>query len=339
WDEEQSDFLWISGIWRNLPPGRQWVPGYWNASGSSWQWVSGYWADGANEEVTYLPAPPKALENGPNIDPPSANHVWISGNWMYNDSRYAWRPGYWEPAQENWVWVPGHHVWTPGGYVYVDGYWDYEVERRGMVFAPVHFDRVVYSRPDYYYTPATVIITNVFLSHLFVRPGYGHYYFGDYYSPRYRDRGWFASFHYHGSRRGYDPIFVHDRWRHRGDNAWEKRRRDNFDFYRNNEAARPPHTWSDMMRRPENERRGRRDNFNFASPLNRFVSNREENRGTKFQALDKGARDRIVSQRQDMRSFGRDRQQLDIRGGRDRRGPDKAGSVPSVIREKLHLII
>ena len=29
WDDERSDFLWVSGIWRDLPPGRQWVPGYW----------------------------------------------------------------------------------------------------------------------------------------------------------------------------------------------------------------------------------------------------------------------------------------------------------------------
>jgi hypothetical protein len=29
WDEDRNDFLWVSGIWRNLPPGRQWFPGYW----------------------------------------------------------------------------------------------------------------------------------------------------------------------------------------------------------------------------------------------------------------------------------------------------------------------
>ena len=29
WDDERNDFLWVSGIWRALPPGRQWVPGYW----------------------------------------------------------------------------------------------------------------------------------------------------------------------------------------------------------------------------------------------------------------------------------------------------------------------
>jgi hypothetical protein len=25
WDDERSDFLWVSGIWRDLPPGRQWI--------------------------------------------------------------------------------------------------------------------------------------------------------------------------------------------------------------------------------------------------------------------------------------------------------------------------
>src|SRR6185503_2341386 len=32
WDDERNDFLWVSGIWRALPPGRQWVPGYWGRS-------------------------------------------------------------------------------------------------------------------------------------------------------------------------------------------------------------------------------------------------------------------------------------------------------------------
>ena len=29
WDDSQSDFIWISGIWRDVPPTRRWVPGYW----------------------------------------------------------------------------------------------------------------------------------------------------------------------------------------------------------------------------------------------------------------------------------------------------------------------
>lgn len=331
WDDDQGDFIWISGIWRNLPPGRQWVPGYWAAASSRWQWTSGYWADEGSDEVTYLPAPPKALENGPNVAAPSDNHIWVSGNWIYNDDRYAWRPGYWEPAQENWVCVPAHYQWTPRGYVYVEGYWDYDVDRRGMVFAPVHFDRVVYSRPDYYYTPSTVIVVNVFLHHLFVRPNYCHYYFGDYYEPRYRDRGWFASFNYHNSRRGYDSFYAHDRWRHRGDRDWDRRRRDDFDFYRDNASARPPHTWAALMKRPENERRGRRDNFDMAQPFSRLVANRSD-KGPRFQTVDKGARDQMVAQRQEMRKFGRDREQREIRRD-DRPGAD--GKPARILRDKL----
>src|SRR6266851_2417238 len=29
WDEGQQDFIWVSGVWRIPPPGRQWVAGYW----------------------------------------------------------------------------------------------------------------------------------------------------------------------------------------------------------------------------------------------------------------------------------------------------------------------
>src|SRR5947208_312184 len=29
WDDDRKDFLWVSGIWRTPPPGKQWVAGYW----------------------------------------------------------------------------------------------------------------------------------------------------------------------------------------------------------------------------------------------------------------------------------------------------------------------
>src|SRR5215471_12079585 len=43
WDDDRNDFLWVSGVWRSLPPGRQWVPGYWAQEGNQYQWISGYW--------------------------------------------------------------------------------------------------------------------------------------------------------------------------------------------------------------------------------------------------------------------------------------------------------
>src|SRR6476620_7103649 len=31
WDEDRLDFIWISGVYRDAPPGHTWVSGYWNA--------------------------------------------------------------------------------------------------------------------------------------------------------------------------------------------------------------------------------------------------------------------------------------------------------------------
>jgi hypothetical protein len=29
WDDDRDDYLWISGVWRSVPPGRRYVPGFW----------------------------------------------------------------------------------------------------------------------------------------------------------------------------------------------------------------------------------------------------------------------------------------------------------------------
>src|SRR6266542_841861 len=42
WDDERSNFLWISGTWRALPPGREWIAGYWSQTAQGYQWISGY---------------------------------------------------------------------------------------------------------------------------------------------------------------------------------------------------------------------------------------------------------------------------------------------------------
>ncbi|MEO8614249.1 MAG: hypothetical protein ABI600_03850 [Luteolibacter sp.] len=309
WDEETTDFIWISGVWRNLPPGRQWVPGYWAEAGNQWQWTSGYWADEAAKEVAYLPKPPKSIESGPNVEAPSRNHIWVSGTWVNREDRYAWRPGYWEPGQENWTWSPSHYQWTPRGYVFIDGYWDYDVARRGVVFAPVRFEHSYYNRPDYIYTPLMVISLNVFVNHLFVRPSYGHYYFGDYYEPRYRNEGFYASYSYRSGRNGYDPIYAQDRWEHRDDRNWERSRREDFDYYRDNKDARPPRTWAALEARPEGKRRGQRDDEQLAMPLKQYAE--RPTGGQRFQAVSAETRTKMVEQNKEVRKFGRDRQQME----------------------------
>ena len=196
WDDERSDFLWVSGIWRDLPPGRQWVPGYWGKSGQGYQWTSGYWADAKVSEVEYLPEPPETVEVGPNIAASSADQTWLPGCWVWQQNRYAWRPGFWAAAQPDWVWVPAHYVWAPRGYVFVDGYWDYAIGRRGVLFAPVYFNAGVYARRGFSYSPETVIDLGALVNHLFLRPRYEHYYFGDYYAPNYQNAGFYSSFSY-----------------------------------------------------------------------------------------------------------------------------------------------
>lgn len=242
WDDERNDYLWISGIWRDLPPGRQWVPGYWGQTSQGYQWASGYWADAAAQEIQYYPEPPESLEVGPNIAQPAPNQGWVPGSWLWHQDRYAWRPGYWAAGRANWVWVPANYIWAPRGYVYSEGYWDYPVARRGVIFAPVYFHQEVYTRRDYFYTPSIVINLNVFSDQLFVRPRYRHYYFGDYYDTRYRETGFFASFSYQSSRFGYDPIYAHRRWQHRRDRDWDRRDSDLFARRRDNVASRPPRT-------------------------------------------------------------------------------------------------
>jgi hypothetical protein len=126
WDDERNDYLWISGIWRDLPPGRQWVPGYWGPVGDGYRWTSGFWSPTAsNGQLNYLPAPPQSLEAGPNVPQPSPDWFWSPGSWVWNENRFVWRPGYWVQSHPEWIWVPPSYAATPGGYVYIDGYWDY----------------------------------------------------------------------------------------------------------------------------------------------------------------------------------------------------------------------
>jgi hypothetical protein len=105
WDDDKSDFIWVSGFWRDIPPGRQWVPGYWTRLADGWQWVSGYWAEAGQNQSDFLPAPPPTLENGPSALPPGDDYSYVPGSWIWRD-RYIWRPGYWLNCNPDWVWTP-----------------------------------------------------------------------------------------------------------------------------------------------------------------------------------------------------------------------------------------
>jgi hypothetical protein len=328
WDDS-NDFLWISGIWRNLPPGRQWVPGYWSRSGDGAQWTSGYWADAEARELDYLPEPPESVESGSNIEAPSADYIWLPGCWVWQQNRYAWRPGFWTPAYENWVWTSAHYQWTPRGYTFVDGYWDHAVSRRGLLFAPVRFDQSVYSRRGFSYTPSTVIRIGELASYLFLRPNYGHYYYGDYYGTNYTSAGFFPSYSFHSSRRGYDPIYSHQRWQHRQDGDWERSVHEHFQYRRDHEDARPPRTFSAQQELLKSGQTEQDQGRIFAQPLDEFTKTQDS--PLPFQSLNDEDRLGFGRRGQEVRAFREQRQKLEARS------IDPAAEQPAGTREPARI--
>jgi hypothetical protein len=247
WDDDSANYLWVSGFWRDVPPDRQWVPGTWNQVQGGWQWAPGYWADAQQQDVTYLPPPPPSIDNGPSTPAPNPDSVYVPGIWVYRDSRYLWRPGFFIAYNPDWVYTPACYQWTPAGYVFVDGYWDYPLTRRGLLFAPVLFDRALRTRPGWSYTPEYVISPTDLLTALFVRPAYEHYYFGDYFEPEYERHGFVPWIDYRINRRVADPLFVHLRGRHHGDERWEHDLRTVYAERRAGQAPRPPRTLAQLQ--------------------------------------------------------------------------------------------
>jgi hypothetical protein len=143
--------------------------------------------------------------------------------------------------------MPAHYCWTPRGNVFIDGFWDYPLARRGVIFAPVHFHRTVYSRPGFVYTPSVIIDAGFLTSHFFVQPHNHHYYFGDYYADRYTRFGFQPWFAFQRTRGWHDPIFVHQRWHHSRDgDDWADRLAANHRFFAEREDLRPRHTFAEQ---------------------------------------------------------------------------------------------
>ena len=250
WDDDVEDFLWVSGLWRNVPPNQRWVPGYWASVDDGYRWVSGFWTDAGVNDLEYLPYPPPSQEHGPNSAAPGSDYFWVPGSWVYVSNDYRWQPGYWAPAHDDWCWTPQRYTWTPRGVLYSPGFWDYRIPNRGTLFAPVRFGNPGYFRGARRFTPNYVINPAGLLVNLFVRPQYRHYYFGDYYGRQYTSRGfrpWFDT-SYNGAYY-YDPLlaFYESYYDRRGVdfsgrmNRW-------YDYYDQNPNRRPPRTLQRTLR-------------------------------------------------------------------------------------------
>ncbi len=244
WDDDRHDFLWVSGIWRTPPPGKKWVAGYWKQDGQENRWVSGFWTNNAaaqnserqapQDQITYLPQPPAPPQTVPPGTAPNPESFYVPGHWewraagyqsidgaeVFRPAGYAWVPGYWARVQPGYVWVAAHYTWSPTGYVYVPGYWDLSMANRGVMYAPVIIDPVLLASPGYYYTPGYIVRDTVVVDNLWIRPAFGHYYFGDYYGGVYAGIGFQSAIVFGGAH--YDPIIAYARYENRGVIGWDR---------------------------------------------------------------------------------------------------------------------
>jgi hypothetical protein len=243
WDEDTSDYIWISGFWRVPPPGCRWLPGHWQEVDKGWMWVAGFWGPANVDEVQvqYLPPPPPSVDQGPSTPAPDATSSYVPGCWIYDQTRYLWRPGHWIAYRPNWIWVPAHYVWTPSGCIFIDGYWDHPLDECGLLFAPVRFGPRWWAlrRP---FIPQFVVKVDFLMGALFIGPAFHHYYFGDYFEERYAKRGFVAWVDYRRGKSAYDPYFDYYRHQHAAEPRWEAGLRELYRGRRAGEVPRPPRT-------------------------------------------------------------------------------------------------
>jgi hypothetical protein len=244
WDEQGKDFVWVAGIWRIAPPGRNWMPGSWHKVEDGWQWSSGYWSAEDKEETEYLAAPPPATkETGPAYAAPDTLASYVPGHWASEGGKYAWQSGFWAAYRPGWVWIPASYRRTRAGYIYVPGYWDMPLLSRGLIYAPVRF-RVV-GRRVVTYQPVYVMEPDFLIGALFVKKGTRTFYFGDWFDPVYGDSYITWVRYYQGTRRRFlDADFKYYRVTTVAMKMsnWEKKLVQLYDRRAKGLLARPPIT-------------------------------------------------------------------------------------------------
>lgn len=241
WDADRNDFLWVSGVYRRVPPDRRWVPGHWAQTSEGYRWVSGFWNPVTRNDIPYVPEPPASLEVGPSVPAPVEDAYYVSGCWVYQDTRYVWRPGYWTAWRPGRFWVAPRYVWCPGGWIYVAGYWDYPLFDRGLLFAPVYFHRPLWRNAGWRWRPYYAVRGPVLFDAFFCHRPTSHYYFGNWYGPQYARAGyrpWFA-----GPNR-YDPLVQYYSRQYRNDPNWLPNLRRAYDDRAAGRLQGPPATFA-----------------------------------------------------------------------------------------------
>ena len=188
WDEDRQDYLWVSGCWRAKPKDREWVPGDPREQDAGWTWVGRFLGDDASQRQPvrgFLSTRSAgAAERRPARRSSRRRHLLHPRQLCLGRRPLCLAPGFWTQTYPGYVYVPAYYRWTPAGYIYVPGYWDQTLANRGLLYAPVALDfRLV--GPRFVFCPGYAVTDVYLMDSLFIRPGYCHYYYGDYYGPRY----------------------------------------------------------------------------------------------------------------------------------------------------------
>jgi hypothetical protein len=156
-----------------------------------------------------------------------------------------------------------------------------------------------------------VINPAVFASHLFLRPSYGHYYFGDYYGSNYSSNGFSPWFSFFSSGSGYDPFYAHQHWQHRNDDQWNRKVQADFTHRRDHEDARPPRTFAAQRQLRGNGRPEQNMESVIAQQLEQFRKAKESS--IRFQQVDNDDRQQFGRRGQEVQKHRQQRQELEAK--------------------------
>lgn len=240
-----SQFVWVSGTFRRMPPGRKWMSGGWVQVADGHQWTPGAWVpEDFSVQSSVVDATPTAIADlGPVGEAPSANHMWVPPQHVLNDGQIVVQDGFWSEGNQNWVWTPARLIPTANGVIPVSGYWDHTISRRGQLFAPARFQNLSQIDSNVPFSPGVALDAERIALHLFVDPQSQQFLFGDFYGEQFTDLGitpWYQPAERLG---GYDPILgFHARRMSRNGAQLTQRLRSWNQYFTGQVDARPPRT-------------------------------------------------------------------------------------------------
>jgi len=182
------------------------------------------------------------------------------------------------------------------------------------------------------FSPGFVIDLNIFDDALFLRPRYSHYYYGNYYAPRYYRKGIYPWFSLHARRVVYDPIYAHQRWNHRNDHEWEKHLQTRFHERRKQEGLQPPRSFDHRTGPDKAGGSSRPERIDVAIPLDRAGKSKTSS-AYRFKPLSEKERREFSQREKEVRTYQRERQSRETQ--RQNMPEEKASKKPGPNKEKF----